>query len=39
MDHPESEIQEHINREYFEQGPKMHELFMQLAREIKLGEE
>jgi hypothetical protein len=39
MDHPESEIQEHINREYFEQGPKMHEIFMQLAREIKLGEE
>jgi hypothetical protein len=39
MDHPEEEIKEHMNREYYEQGPRMHELFLKLAREIKLGEE
>jgi len=39
MDHPEKEIEDHISREYFEQGPRMHELFIKLAREIKLREE
>jgi len=39
MDHPEEEKKEHMNREYYEQGPRMHELFLKLAREIKLGEE
>jgi hypothetical protein len=39
MDHPEEEIKEHINREYYEQGPRMHELLIKLTREIRLGEE
>ncbi len=39
MDHPESEIEDHITHEYYENGPKMHEMFMQLARTFKLGEE
>jgi len=39
MENPEKEIEGHIDREYFEQGPKMHEMFMKLARTFKLGEE
>lgn len=39
MDHPESEIEDHITHEYYEKGPKMHEMFVQLARSFKLGEE
>jgi hypothetical protein len=39
MDHPESEIEDHITHEYYENGPRMHEMFMQLARTFKLGEE
>jgi hypothetical protein len=39
LDRPEKEIEEHIIREYYEQGPKMHELFLRLARGIRLGEE
>jgi len=38
-DHPEIEIEDHIIREYYEQGPKLHELFIKLARTFKLGEE
>jgi hypothetical protein len=39
MDHPEKYIEEHIIREYYEEGPRMHGLFMKLAREIRFGEE
>lgn len=39
MDHPESAIEGHVAREYYENGPKMHEMFIQLARTFKLGEE
>ena len=39
MDHPEAEIEDHIVHEYYTNGPKMHEMFMQLARTLKLGEE
>ena len=35
MDNPEYEIEEHINREYFEEGPRMHELFMKVVKDIK----
>jgi len=37
IDHPEPEIEDHIIREYYEQGPKLHELFVKLVRTIKLG--
>ena len=36
MDNPQYEIEEHINREYFEEGPRMHEVFMKLVKDIKL---
>jgi len=39
LDHPEKEIEDHITREYYEQGPKMHELFLKLVKEIRLGKE
>jgi hypothetical protein len=39
MDNPELEIDEHVRREYFEQGLTMHNLFMKLLRDIKLGGE
>jgi len=39
MDHPESEIEGHIAHEYYENGPKLHEMFIQLARTFKVGEE
>ena len=39
MDRPESEIEDHIAHEYYENGPKMHEMFVQLTRSLKLGEE
>jgi len=39
MENREKDIEDHIDREYFEQGPEMHELFMKLVREIELGEE
>lgn len=39
MENREKEIEGHIDREYFEQGPKMHEMFMKLVRTLKLGEE
>lgn len=38
IDKPEFEIEQHVIREYFEQGPKMHELFMKLLKSTKLGE-
>ena len=37
IDHPEPEIEDHIVREYYEQGPKLHELFVKLVRTFKLG--
>lgn len=36
LDNPEGEIEEHITQEYFEEGPKMHEIFMKLVKDIKL---
>jgi hypothetical protein len=39
MSRPESEIEGHIAHEYFEKGTKLHEMFVQLARSFKLGEE
>jgi len=39
MSHPESEIEGHIVHEYYEKGSKLHEMFVQLARSFKLGEE
>jgi hypothetical protein len=39
MSHPESEIEDHITREYYENGPKLHEMFILLARAFKLAEE
>ena len=39
LDHPEKEIEDHITREYYEQGPRMHELFQRLAKKIELGKE
>jgi len=38
MDHPEHAIKDHIIREYYEQGTKMHELFKKLAKTFKVGE-
>jgi hypothetical protein len=37
-DHPEPEIEGHITREYYEQGPKMHDMFINLAKNLKLEE-
>ena len=34
---PEKEIEDHITREYYEQGPKMHALFVELLKKIRLG--
>ena len=39
IDHQEPEIEDHIIREYYEQGPKLHELFVKLVRTFKLGTE
>ena len=39
LDHPEKEIEDHITREYYEQGPRMHELFLRLAKKIRLGKQ
>jgi hypothetical protein len=37
-DHPEPYIEDHITLEYYEQGPKMHEMFINLAKNLKLEE-
>jgi hypothetical protein len=37
IDHPESDIERHIAREYYEKGTNMHEMFIQLARTFKLA--
>ena len=37
MNHPESEIEDHISHEYYENGPKMHEMFLQLSKTFTLG--
>ncbi len=37
-DNPELEIEDHVVREYYEQGPKMHAMFIKLARGLKLEE-
>jgi hypothetical protein len=39
LDHPEKQIDMYVLREYYENGPRMHEMFMKLARTLKLGEE
>lgn len=39
MNRPESEIEDHIAHEYYKNGPKMHKMFMQLARTFRLGED
>lgn len=36
LEKPDFEIEQHVNREYFEQGPAMHELFLKLLRGIQL---
>ena len=38
IDHPEPEIDDHVIREYYEQGPRMHEMFIKLARTFKVGD-
>jgi hypothetical protein len=38
MEHPEKETDLHIIREYYENGPRMHEMFLKLARSFKLEE-
>ena len=38
LDHPEPEIETYIVNEYYEQGPKMHEMFTKLARAFKIEE-
>lgn len=38
IDHPELEIEDHVIREYYEQGSKMHEMFIRLARTFKIGD-
>jgi hypothetical protein len=35
-DHPEQEIESHITREYFDKGPKLHDLFFNLAKSLKV---
>ena len=37
MNHPESEIEDHISHEYYENGIKMHAMFSHLAKTFKLG--
>jgi len=37
IDHPDPEIEDHITREYYEQSPKMHEIFIKLAKNFKIG--
>jgi hypothetical protein len=37
MTRPESEIADHIVREYYEKGPRMHELFIHLAKTFKIA--
>lgn len=37
IDHPEPQIEEYIIREYYEQGPKMHEMFVKFVKTIKIG--
>jgi len=39
MNRPESEIEDHTVREYYEKGPRMHELFIHLAKTFKIGKE
>jgi len=39
MTHPESEMEQHIINEYFKNGTRMHDIFIQLAKTIKLAEE
>lgn len=39
MDRPKGEIEDHIVREYYEKGPRMHELFKYLAKTFKIGKE
>jgi len=39
MDRPESEIEDHIVREYYIKGPKMHDMFVHLAKTFKIGKE
>jgi len=38
IDHPESDIEGHITHEYYEQGPKLHEIFVDLARTLKVAD-
>ncbi|MGC9203037.1 MAG: hypothetical protein ACP5HX_10265 [Thermoproteota archaeon] len=35
-DHQEQEIEDYISREYFDQGPKLHDLFLNLAKGLKV---
>jgi len=35
LEHPEPEIEDHIAREYYEYGPRMHEAFVKLVRTLK----
>lgn len=37
--HPENEIRQHINHEYYKTGLRMHDIFIPLARTFKLAEE
>jgi hypothetical protein len=38
MQHPEIEMEQHIVHEYFKTGTRMHDMFIQLARTVKLAE-
>lgn len=38
IDHPEPYIEDHIIREYYEEGPKMHEMFAKLVRNLKIAD-
>ena len=35
LDHPEPEMEDHIAREYYEYGPRMHEAFVKLVHTLK----
>jgi hypothetical protein len=35
-DHPEPDIENYITHEYFNQGPKLHDLFLNLAKSLKV---
>jgi len=35
LEHPEPEIEDHIAREYYEYGPRMHEAFVKLVHTLK----